>query len=132
MGLNDTCFPIDPQDILPDGTPCIHGFCNKGTCEKTIQDVVERFWDIIEDININKVMRFLKDNIVGAVIISTALVWIPTSCVISYIDKRSMKDNEKKYRWKNTDQLVHPDEQRRVIYIGSQRQRAQQLVAQQS
>jgi hypothetical protein len=29
MNLNDTCFPVDPQDILPDGTPCIQGFCNK-------------------------------------------------------------------------------------------------------
>lgn len=29
MSLNETCFPIDPQDILPDGTPCIQGFCNK-------------------------------------------------------------------------------------------------------
>lgn len=34
-------------------------------CEKTIQDVVERFWDIIEEININKVLKFLRDNIVG-------------------------------------------------------------------
>lgn len=34
-------------------------------CEKTIQDVVERFWDIIEEININRVLRFLRDNIVS-------------------------------------------------------------------
>lgn len=34
-------------------------------CEKTIQDSVERFWDIIEEININKVLRFLRDNIVS-------------------------------------------------------------------
>lgn len=26
--LNDTCFPFEPFDILPDGTPCVHGFCN--------------------------------------------------------------------------------------------------------
>lgn len=29
MSLNETCFPIDPLDILPDGTPCIQGFCNQ-------------------------------------------------------------------------------------------------------
>lgn len=29
MNLNETCFPIDPPDLLPDGTPCIQGFCNK-------------------------------------------------------------------------------------------------------
>jgi len=37
----------------------------KGVCEKTIQDVVERFWDIIEEINVAKTLRFLKDNIVS-------------------------------------------------------------------
>lgn len=29
MSMNETCFPVDQQDILPDGTPCIQGFCNK-------------------------------------------------------------------------------------------------------
>ena len=29
--LNDTCFPIDHSDILPDGTPCVHGFCNNAS-----------------------------------------------------------------------------------------------------
>ncbi len=25
--LNDTCFPVDPLDILPNGTPCMVGYC---------------------------------------------------------------------------------------------------------
>ena len=38
--LNDTCFPFEPYDILPDGTPCVHGFCNsvsvvKGELERS-------------------------------------------------------------------------------------------------
>lgn len=89
MSINETCFPVEPPDILSDGTPCIQGFCNKacfmhiffivvilfiakskclitqGVCEKSIQDVVERFWDIIEEININKVLKFMRDNIVS-------------------------------------------------------------------
>jgi len=68
-------------------------------------------------------MRFLKDNIVGAVIIITAIIWVPASCVISYIDHRRIKESEKKWRWKHTDELIHPDEQRQVIYLGGQRQR---------
>lgn len=75
-------------------------------------------------------MRFLKDNIVGAVIIITAIIWIPASCVISYIDHRRVKENEKKWRWKHTDELVHPDEQRQVIYVGGQRQRVQHAMHQ--
>jgi len=98
MNLNDTCFPVTPQDILPDGTPCIHGFCNNGFCEKTIQDVVERFWDIIEDININKVLLILKDNVVGAVILVTAIFWIPASLVINYFDNRRLKEEDASYR----------------------------------
>lgn len=44
-------------------------FCLQGMCEKTIQDSVERFWDIIEEININKVLRFLRDNIVSTYLV---------------------------------------------------------------
>lgn len=29
MSINETCFPVEPPDILSDGTPCIQGFCNK-------------------------------------------------------------------------------------------------------
>lgn len=42
-----------------------HSFWIQGVCEKSIQDVVERFWDIIEEININKVLKFMRDNIVS-------------------------------------------------------------------
>jgi len=62
--LNDTCFPFEPYDVLPDGTPCVHGFCNSGICEKTVQDIVERFWDIVEELSINRVLAVLKDNLV--------------------------------------------------------------------
>jgi len=109
MNLNDTCFPVDPQDILPDGTPCIQGFCNKGMCEKTVQDVVERFWDIIEDININKVLVFLKDNIVGTVILVTAIIWIPASCVVSYVDRRRKNTKAANADWKNSNEFYRGD-----------------------
>ncbi|PNF41113.1 ADAM 17-like protease [Cryptotermes secundus] len=122
MNLNDTCFPVDPQDILPDGTPCIQGFCNKGMCEKTIQDVVERFWDIIEDININKVLVFLRDNIVGTVILVTAIIWIPASCVVSYVDRRRRNAQEASDKWRNSNQFYR-DDNRRVININISRQR---------
>ncbi|KAK7869940.1 hypothetical protein R5R35_013718 [Gryllus longicercus] len=115
MNLNDTCFPVDPQDILPDGTPCIQGFCNKGLCEKTIQDVVERFWDIIEDININKVLLFLKDNIVGTVILVTALIWMPASCVVSYVDRRRRLRQEQRWEWRQSNEFYR-DNNLRVIY----------------
>ncbi|XP_025837594.1 ADAM 17-like protease isoform X2 [Agrilus planipennis] len=115
--INETCFPVEPADVLPDGTPCIQGFCNKGNCEKTIQDVVERFWDIIEDININKVLLFLRDNIVGTIVLVTALLWVPASCVIGYFDRKRRREEEKRWEWKNRTDLIHPSEPRRIIHI---------------
>ncbi|XP_022908664.2 ADAM 17-like protease isoform X1 [Onthophagus taurus] len=115
--MNETCFPVEPLDVLPDGTPCIQGFCNKGNCEKTVQDVVERFWDIIEDININKVLLFLRDNIVGTVVLVTALLWIPTSCVISFIDRKRRREEIKRREWRSKADLIHPSVARRVVHI---------------
>lgn len=90
----------------------------QGHCEKTVQDVVERFWDIIEDININKVLLFLKDNIVGTVVLVTALLWIPASCVINYIDKKRHKEEIERWEWRNQKDLIHPsDNIKRIIHI---------------
>ncbi|XP_075742082.1 uncharacterized protein LOC142794989 [Rhipicephalus microplus] len=83
------------MEILRDGTPCIHGYCEKGKCEKTVQDIVERFWDIIEDIDINTVLKFLNDNIVGTVIVVSMIVWVPGSCLISYVDHKRRAEHEK-------------------------------------
>lgn len=92
---NATCKPTEPMEILRDGTPCIHGYCEKGRCEKTVQDIVERFWDIIEDIDINTVLKFLNDNIVGTVIVVSMIVWVPGSCLISYVDHKRRAEYEK-------------------------------------
>lgn len=35
MSINETCFAVEPPDMLPDGTPCIQGFCNKVSIELT-------------------------------------------------------------------------------------------------
>ncbi|KAJ8961629.1 hypothetical protein NQ314_005881 [Rhamnusium bicolor] len=89
-----------------------------GHCEKTVQDVVERFWDIIEDININKVLLFLRDNIVGTVVLVSALLWIPASCVIGYVDRKRRREEMERWEWRNkTDLIHHSDDIRRVIHL---------------
>ena len=119
--LNSTCFPITDElsrfDRLPDGTPCYQGFCNKGQCERTMQDVVTRIWDFIDDFNINSVLKFLKDNIVGTIVIISLLFWIPISCLISYIDRRRAEKEEDEWEWKRTDELIHPTDQRRIVHV---------------
>ncbi|XP_037079638.1 ADAM 17-like protease [Pollicipes pollicipes] len=114
--LNDTCTAQEPVRMLSGGTPCMHGFCtNTGVCEKTVQDVVERFWDIIEDININKVLRFLRDNIVGTVLVISIIIWVPASCIFSYVDAKRRRAEEQELEWQRRDQLIRPGE-RRVVY----------------
>lgn len=87
----------------------------QGKCEKTVQDVVERFWDIIEDININTVLMFLRDNIVGTVIIISVIIWVPASCIFSYVDRRRQEDYRKYVRWYYSNELIHPTDSVRII-----------------
>ncbi|CAG2114295.1 unnamed protein product, partial [Medioppia subpectinata] len=58
--LYHACRPVTPRDPLPNGTPCKFGFCENQRCEKNIQDFVERFWDVIEEININTFCKCLN------------------------------------------------------------------------
>merc|ERR1712106_696177 len=94
---------------------CFQGFCNKGQCEKTNQDIV-RIWDFIDDISISSFLKFLKDNVVGTVIFISLLFWIPISCLISWVDRRRAEDAAD-WEWKRTDELIHPRDKRRIIHM---------------
>ena len=126
QNLNSTCYPIlekrgdnkeEKPDRLPDGTPCYQGFCNKGKCERTMQDVVERIWVWLDDFNINSVLKFLKDNIVGTVVLVSLLFWIPISCLIAYVDRKRAEKDEEEWEWKRRDELIHPNDRRRIIHM---------------
>ena len=67
----------------------------QGNCERTMQDVVERIWDFIDDFNINSVLKFLKDNVVGTVVVISLIFWVPISCLISYVDKKRARKVKK-------------------------------------
>eukprot|EP00090_Calanus_glacialis_P001990 TRINITY_DN11492_c0_g1_i2.p1 TRINITY_DN11492_c0_g1~~TRINITY_DN11492_c0_g1_i2.p1 ORF type:complete len:743 (-),score=116.88 TRINITY_DN11492_c0_g1_i2:702-2930(-) len=114
--LNSSCNAVAPVDILPDGTPCFQGFCNKGHCEKTNQDIV-RIWDFIDDISISTVLKFLKDNVVGAVIFISLLFWIPISCLVSWVDRRRNEEDAADWEWRRRDELIHPNDKRRIIHM---------------
>lgn len=79
--------------------------------------MVERFWKIIDDININKVLLFLRDNIVGTVVIITALVWIPACYVINRVDSQRNQEEKERWSWYNGSDIVEPSENRRVVRI---------------
>ncbi|XP_074656602.1 ADAM 17-like protease [Tubulanus polymorphus] len=83
------------QWSLPDGMPCVQGYCNAGKCEKVVQDMVERFFKIIENLTPDLFVKFMRDNMVGTVIVFSMIIWIPASCTISHFDrKRRQKERE--------------------------------------
>ena len=114
--LNSSCNAVAPVDILPDGTPCFQGFCNKGLCEKTSQDIV-RIWDFIDEISMSSFLKFLKDNVVGTVIVISLIFWIPISCLISWVDRKRAEEDAADWEWKRTDELIHPHDKRRIIHM---------------
>ncbi|XP_055339465.1 ADAM 17-like protease isoform X2 [Paramacrobiotus metropolitanus] len=100
---NETCHPHDFSKSLksyksvPDGRACIQGTCLQGTCRKTSVDFVARVWLVIERIDFSNFAGFLKNNIVGTVIILTLIVWIPGSCLIHRMDKKYEEEHPDVY-----------------------------------
>lgn len=91
--VNGTCVPYDIKaPHLPDGVLCYRGVCEKGRCEQHIQDVVERLWDVIEDINFSTLVKFLRGNIILVVLVVSIPIWCIFSHFINEFDKRVKKD----------------------------------------
>ncbi|KAL9961542.1 hypothetical protein ACROYT_G030500 [Oculina patagonica] len=117
---NSVCTPYvnnetgTTMDIL-DGRSCQgegqQGTCVQGKCEKTTQDLVERFWTFLTSLDSNIVAQFMKDNLAGTVVVFSLLIWIPASCYVNRIDKKRDKRESLEAEWrdpKNTQLLRQP------------------------
>lgn len=58
---------------------------------------------------------FLRDNIVGTVIIISVIIWVPASCIFSYVDRRRQEEYRKYVRWYYSNELVHYTDSVRII-----------------
>ncbi|XP_075873322.1 disintegrin and metalloproteinase domain-containing protein 17 isoform X2 [Nelusetta ayraudi] len=88
-----TCVPYQDESgdflFLRKGKPCTVGFCDgAGRCMKQVQDVVERLWDFIEQLDINTLGKFLADNMVGSVLAFSLLLWVPLSILVHCLDRK--------------------------------------------
>ena len=81
-----------------------------------MKDIIERIWIWLDDFDLKFVLKFLKDNIVGAVVVVSLLFWIPISCLISHVDRKRAEKNKEEWEWKRIDQLNHPNDRRRIIH----------------
>lgn len=78
---------------------------------------MERFWKIIDDISINKVLVFLRDNIVGTVVIVTAVLWIPAAYFINRVDLERTEEEKERWSWYNSSDFIHPPDNPRIIHV---------------
>ncbi|KFD65242.1 hypothetical protein M514_11890 [Trichuris suis] len=101
--------------VLADGTRCIHGYCVDGKCKKEVQDLVEHIWDIIDKLDMNAIMKFMKNNIVSTVALITLIVWIPASFFVNSIDREKSLQRTQQMNWMFSDNLVENDQRIRVV-----------------
>ena len=82
-----------------------------------MNDIIEKIWLWLEYLDLKFVLKFLKDNIVGAVVVVSLLFWIPVSCLISHVDRKRVEKDEEEWEWKRSDDLIHPNDRRRIIIL---------------
>jgi disintegrin and metalloproteinase domain-containing protein 17 len=114
--VNKTCQPHYRNYNLPNGMPCLQGFCKEGVCLRQVHDSIKRIWDIIENVTVDKLVMFMRANIVGTVIILSLVLWIPASCVVSCIDRQRDREEKERVQWfdRTNDNLIRSEEQRRL------------------
>eukprot|EP00730_Choanoeca_flexa_P014046 TRINITY_DN5994_c0_g1_i1.p1 TRINITY_DN5994_c0_g1~~TRINITY_DN5994_c0_g1_i1.p1 ORF type:complete len:1038 (+),score=218.04 TRINITY_DN5994_c0_g1_i1:223-3336(+) len=96
--LDPTCVDTEDskcQRILNklSGTSCSIGVCNSnGVCE-TPETGVARFGDGIGSLSVNAISEWARENIVGAVMLATFIVWLPICICIARYDHNQRKIN---------------------------------------
>ena len=95
-----------------DGIPCdisgTIGTCKRGTCTKLKRRVDDEFKILLENFSLSNFGRFLKKNIVGAVLVFSILFWAPVACLVHYLDKKQDEEDMFTTQWtqRNNSELV--------------------------
>ncbi|CAH1772916.1 unnamed protein product [Owenia fusiformis] len=117
--VGSTCTPYTKLDgkaiLLSDGKPCVRGYCEAGICKEQVQDLVTRFWSIIEHIDVNTIVQFMRANIVGTILVFSIILWVPASCIVSYIDKKRLREEKDVVGWmsaENVSRVMEKDRHR--------------------
>lgn len=94
-GSNGTCSPLEESPgnrlALPDGSPCIYGFCDTGKCKRAPQDVVKRLWYMIKSSSFNSFLKLMVDNLVVVAIIVLATFYIPLAIWLNSYDQKKKR-----------------------------------------
>jgi hypothetical protein len=103
-----------PPIWLPVNVPCAYGLCvepdekgkgknlnEKLICKRVVDsdmfDYIQSIWSYLQP---SEFKTFARNNIVGAIMIFSAIFWIPISILISYIDRQRRQHVEKiRFQW---------------------------------
>lgn len=85
------CKPYDNNHPLPDGRPCVYGYCETGVCQKSETTMITRLFDIFDSLTVDGVIKFFRNNIVGCVMVFSLLLWIPISICITCQDRKKRR-----------------------------------------
>ena len=103
-------------DRKSDGSPCTVdgtlGTCVGDVCTKRRGKV-----PVFEDFTFSKFGRFLKENIVGTIIIFSIMFWAPVACLVHYLDKRQDEEEMMFSHWS------HPSNSELVLNMSNSRVR---------
>ncbi|XP_053385671.1 ADAM 17-like protease [Mercenaria mercenaria] len=114
--LIDGQCQVEGSYLLPDGRSCIQGYCEQGTCVKVTVDLVERLWDLIDQISIDLIVEAFKTNMVACVTGFSLVLYIPICIVVWCIDKKRKRDWKKENSVHiRTDRGLSHDEDKRPI-----------------
>lgn len=83
-----TCDVFESGRDLADGVICGNGHCVAGTCEIGAQDIQEKFWEVIDALDVNMVLRWFRNNIVFTIIVFSCIFWIPISFFVDWLDDK--------------------------------------------
>ncbi|XP_005096483.1 ADAM 17-like protease [Aplysia californica] len=90
-GEGAECVPYDNNHPLPDGRPCVAGYCEGAVCQASSESTIQRLFSIFDNLDVNSVVKFFRDNLVGCVIVFSLILWIPASIAVSCMDRRRRK-----------------------------------------
>jgi len=99
---------------MPDGVPCVKGYCNQnGTCEENAQKV-DRWWKLIEILSPSQFVDTMRKNIAGTVLCFSLMAAIPVYMLVKVADKRHQEIEDEKIKWHSRDNtyLFRPGEYR--------------------
>ncbi|KAK7506680.1 hypothetical protein BaRGS_00002155 [Batillaria attramentaria] len=114
---NGECKPYDNNHPLPDGRPCVIGYCESGACQKSEASMVQRLFDVFDSLTIDGVIQFFRNNMVGCVMVFSLLLWVPISIYITCQDRKKRRGYKNEWRAESREDrdFLYDEDGRKVV-----------------